>query len=146
MAVEVSGLTGGISGLQRFVTEHKGAISYDLQTRLGKSLWDVGRTLGWSDFRDFVENLPPNGYESALFRSTHPRSWWVTPEMKQFASIQYVLELANWQRGGGNKGDKPKPPKFPEDRPVDVKSREELAERRKANREHLRRRRAQRRR
>lgn len=82
-----------------------------------------------------------------MFRSTHPKSWWVTPEIKHIAMVQYVLELANWQRGGkrGN-SDKPKPPKFPEDRPAAVKSRDELVERRKANREHLRQRRAQRKR
>lgn len=137
MGEEVQHLTGGIAGLRKFIAEHKGAINYELQTRLGYTLWDAGRTHGWRDLKDFVEQLPLNG-DSALFRSCNPRSWWVTPEIKQIAAVQYVLELANWQRAGGKKvGAQPKPPKFPEDNAVRQISSEELKEKRRSQREHL---------
>lgn len=146
MGEEFEYLTGGIVGLRKFIAEHKGAINFDLQTRLGRTLWDAGRTIGWSDLKDFIEHLPPQG-DSALYRARNPKSWWVTPEIKHIAAVQYVLELANWQRGGGKKaGPQPKPVKFPEDTVVKVNSSEELRERRKANSNHLKRRRAQRRR
>lgn len=60
----------------------------------------------------------------------------------------HVLELANWQRGGGRKGGgpKPKPIKLPVDREVTVKDPETLAEKRKEQAAHLKRRRAERKR
>lgn len=104
---------------------------------------DIGRRLSWGDLRDFVEWLPPTG-DSALWRSRKPKSWWVTPEVRYLASVQHVGELANWQRAGGKKaGPAPKPPKFPEDTELSVKSEGELSEKRRSQAEHLRRRRAQ---
>lgn len=57
----------------------------------------------------------------------------------------HVLELANWQRGGGRKGGgtKPKPLKLPEERRVSVKTADELREKRHRQAEHLRQRRQQ---
>lgn len=104
---------------------------------------DIGRRLSWSDLRDFVKWLPPTG-DSALWRARKPQSWWVTPEYVAIRNLQYVGELANWQRGGGKKaGAAPKPPKFPEDKEITVKSGDELLEKRRAQAEHLKRRRAQ---
>lgn len=141
MAAEVAGVPGGISGLREFLKEHKGAINYDLQ-KTGRTVWDVGRTLGWADFKDFVEWLPPTG-ESALWRARKPQSWWVTPEIKFLTTAIHVLELANWQRGGGRKGGgvKPQPIRLPEDREVKIKDPETLAEKRRQQAEHLQRRR-----
>lgn len=53
--------------------------------------------------------------DSAYHRSTHPKTWWITPEVQFLSGILYALEGANWQRGGG-KGPQPKPTKFPSDR------------------------------
>jgi hypothetical protein len=145
VAAEVAGFVGGISGLREFLKEHKGAINYDLQTKRGLTVWDVGRTFGWADFRDFVEWLPPTG-ESAVWRARKPQSWWVSPEIKFLTTAIHVLELANWQRGGGRKGggQKPQPIRLPEDREVTVKNPEVLAEKRRAQAEHLQRRREER--
>ena len=96
---------------------------------------DIGRGLSWWEFKAFVENLPPTG-QSAYFRSLKPRSWWVTPEYVALKQNTFAVELGNWQRSGGKAGDKPKPPKFPEDRDMNV-SREEIAEKRKAQSKHL---------
>jgi hypothetical protein len=139
---EVGHQFGGIAGLRQLLDEHKGAINYDLQ-HIGKSVWDVGRTFGWSDFKDFVEWLPPTG-DSALFRARNPQSWWVTPEVRSLTAVIHVLSLANWQRAGGKKaGPAPKPMNLPEDKPVSVKSGAELLEKRRSQAEHLKRRRAQ---
>jgi hypothetical protein len=46
--------------------------------------------------------LPPTG-ESALYRSTHPRSWWWTPEIDFHARELHALEGANWQRAKSKK-------------------------------------------
>lgn len=102
---------------------------------------DIGSRLSWGDFKDFLENLPPNG-ESAYFRAIKPRSWWVTPEYVAMKHNTYAVELGNWQRAGGKKaGAQPKPPKFPEDSQQQI-SAEDFHERRTAQREHLARARA----
>lgn len=80
-----------------------------------------------------------------MWRARKPNSWWVTPEYVAAKELQYVLELANWQRAGGKKaGAAPKPPKLPEDKEPKVKSAEELAVNRRRQSEHLKRRRAER--
>lgn len=58
--------------------------------------------------------------------------------------ILLVLQGANWQRGGG-KGPRPKLQKRPSDKPPAVKSVAELEEKKRAQGEHLRRRREQKR-
>lgn len=141
MGDEVGHQSGGISGLRELLKEHKGAINSDLQ-RIGKTVWDVGRTFSWIDFRDFIEWLPPTG-DSALFRARHPQSWWVTPEVRFLAMVVHVLQLANWQRAGGKKaGAAPKPVVLPEDKEITVKTDEDLAEKRQSQAAHLKRRRA----
>lgn len=146
MGIQITADSGGISGLRKLVAEHKEAIQYELLTRLGLHLWQVGPVLEWDEFRAFVNWLPPNP-TSALYRSRFPKSWWVTPDVRQREKIAHILELANWQRAGGRKaGSAPKPPKLPEDRDPSVKSEDELVEKRRAAAEHLRRRREQRRR
>lgn len=56
-------------------------------------------------------------------------------------AILFVLQGANWQRGGG-KGAKPKRLKRPKDGPIEVKSSEELAARKRAFDDELAQRRA----
>lgn len=140
MANPVEYCTGGISGLRQLLKEHEGAVNFDLMAR-GHTVWDIGRTLSWTDFRDFINWLPPT-QDSAFYRSRKPKSWWVTPQLQYLAAMQYVLEAANWQRGGGT-GEKPEPPKFPEDRDIPKWSNEDLSDKRLAAREHLRKRREQ---
>lgn len=88
-----------------------------------------------------LRQLPPLG-TSAYFRARKPRSWWKTVDHDLLAGILYAAEGANWQRGGC-KGPEPKPVKFPEDREIRVKDASELAEKKRAQREHLQRRRAE---
>lgn len=101
----------------------------------------MGRQLGWSELRTIVRWLPPTG-DSAYFRSRKPRSWWKGPEHELLAGVLYAIECGNYQRGGC-KGTEPKPIKFPEDRDIRVKDSTELAEKKRAQSEHLKRRREQ---
>jgi hypothetical protein len=65
-----------------------------------------------------------------------PRSWWVTTELRYQAATNYLLECVLYQNGGC-KGNEPELPKFPEDIKVKVRSKEELADKRRRAREHL---------
>jgi hypothetical protein len=92
-----------------------------MMTKLGVTVSDIGPGFPWTDFRDFVSNLPPSG-ESALYRAQNPKSWWWTPDMDFTAAVLVSLQWANWQRGGG-RGEKPKPVKRPKEKPrVGVRS------------------------
>jgi len=104
----------------------------------GWHLWDVGRRLGWTEFRSFINGLPPTG-ESAFYRARKPKSWWRTPEIDFLASILYTGQVANRQRA--DRGPWPKMVKLPEDHDPAVKTAEELAAKRKAQSEHIGRRR-----
>ena len=55
--------------LARFISEHRGAVTYDLMTRTGHDLSDVGRTLSWGALRYFIENI---GADSAIAREINP--------------------------------------------------------------------------
>lgn len=139
MANQIRCEPGGISGLREFLAEHKEAVQADLLPHW--HLWDIGRRLGWDEFRAIVNWLPPTG-DSALWRSRKPQSWWVTPEVRHLAGIQYALELRMWQASGSRSG-KPKPPKFPEDHEARIKSGDTLDEKRQSGSAHLKRRRAE---
>src|SRR5512139_1015586 len=133
---------GGITGLQRFTEEHAEALEYDLITKAGCRLRDIGEQLSWSELRAFIAGLPPTG-ESALYRALHPGNWWWTPQLDFMAATLHAIQAGNWQRGGG-KGPRPEPVR----KPRDVKpgrgapqTLEELAERKKALNDELERRR-----
>lgn len=132
MAGAVREVVGGIRSLLVELREHGEAINYDLMQR-GWTRRDIGRTLTWTDFHNFLRWIPPTG-ESAYYRSKKPNSWWVTPELQILAGILYAVEAANWQRGGCQ-GSGPKPVKFPEDKEVLIKDADELAERKRRRRE-----------
>jgi len=69
-------INGGIASLSAFVTEHEGAIEYDLLTQTGHELQDVGRSLSWSALASFVIN---DGSDSALSRELDAeRHLWAT--------------------------------------------------------------------
>ncbi|AEK07767.1 tail assembly chaperone [Mycobacterium phage Avani] len=132
---------GGIIGLSDLLDgEHGGAIRADLLAR-GWTIRDIGPRISWGDVRDLIAWLPPNG-DSAYYRSLHPRSWWWTPLFDFLAMILVTLQGANWQRGGG-KGTRPKIQKRPSDKPPAVRSVAELDEKKRAQADHIRRRRAQ---
>lgn len=85
----------------------------------------------WADLRDFIKFLPPNA-ESAVFRSSYPKSYWWTADHDFLSAILNALQWSNWQRGGG-KGDKPKPVKRPKEDPKQgPKSLDELEARKQA--------------
>jgi len=56
--------------------------------------------------------------------------------------LLYAAQCANWQRGGG-KGNEPQPVRFPEDRETKVRDQDDLAERKRAQNAHLKRRRVE---
>ena len=88
-----------------------------------------------------LQHLPRTG-ESAWFRATHPNSWWWTPAHDFAAVILHALQGANWQRGGG-KGQQPVLVKRPYDpRPGSVRTADDLAARRAAQKAELAKRRA----
>lgn len=69
-------INGGIVSLAAFVTEHAGAIEYDLLTQTGHELRDVGRTLSWSALASFILH---GGSDSALAREmSEEYSLWTT--------------------------------------------------------------------
>ncbi|MCM1090546.1 MAG: hypothetical protein NC092_00895 [Butyrivibrio sp.] len=70
-------LRGGILSLAGFVHEHQGAIEYDLLTKTGYTLNDVGRTLPWSALQSFITHKSP---DSALCRE-------LAPELADWCSI-----------------------------------------------------------
>lgn len=138
MAQRILRQPGGIKGLLQFLQEHGEAVNADLLDR-GYTVRDIGSRLGWGDLRSLITYAR---HDSAIYRSLHPKSWWYTPELSRLDRIEYLLAAANWQRGGG-KGEKPKPPVPPQDKPAEFKSRQEIEAERARRREHLARRRAE---
>lgn len=61
--ISIPRVNGGIISLAAFVIEHDGAIEYDLLTKTGHELRDVGRTLSWEALASFVLHIDG---ESAL--------------------------------------------------------------------------------
>lgn len=57
--------------------------------------------------------------------------------------VAYLLACANWQRAGKRGGERPKPPKPPVDRKATITSKDDLESRKRRQREHLQRRRAE---
>lgn len=112
---------GGIISLARFVTEHKEAVEYDLITKTGNSLQDVGRRLDWSALNSIIRNIAP---DSALMRELHPDVYqWATPTKTNalLADIYDVLNAINANlcaKGTGKRAKRPKP--YP--RPIPNKS------------------------
>lgn len=69
-------VNGGIVCLAAYVTEHAGAIEYDLLTKTGHELRDVGSTLSWDALTSFIFHVDS---ESALAREMDEEySLWTT--------------------------------------------------------------------
>lgn len=86
---------GKIVGLGAFVAEHSGAIEYDLLTKTGHELRDVGRTLSWDALASFVLHIDEN---SALYRELNPEQSLWTQTLKTnglLADLYDVLSQIN---------------------------------------------------
>lgn len=99
--------------------------------------------MSWVDLRDIINHIAPT-QDSAVFRTIHPKSWWWTADIDFAAALLYAVQVGNWQRAGG--GQRPKPIKRPEDKPVKRRARgqgleptspADLAERRQRMKRHL---------
>ncbi len=72
----IGSAAGGIISLAKFVEEHHGAIEYDLLSKTGHELNDLGSTLSWDALSSFVSNLEA---DSATVREIEPElSRWST--------------------------------------------------------------------
>lgn len=60
---------GGITRLATNVLEHREAVEYDLLTKTGHCIDDIGRSLPWDALDSFFRCLGP---DSALMREIHP--------------------------------------------------------------------------
>ena len=101
---------GGILGLLELLSEHEGAVRYDLLVA-GLNLDDLGsKRLSWLDLMVFVVHSPRG---SALYRASHPEfaDWGVVEHL--LASTVDALNAANWQRAGKKTNPKPKPVQRP---------------------------------
>jgi len=98
--------------LASYVKEHSEAIEYDLLTKTGHELSEVGRGLSWSALDSFVKNTPPDG---ALMRELRPELYqWSTPAKTNalLADIYDMLAVINANlcaKGSGKRAKRPKP-------------------------------------
>ena len=106
--------------LARFVTEHYEAIDYDLLTKTGYSLDDVGGRLSWSALYSFILKNE-NG---ALLRELRPdiSTWGTTAKTNALlADIYDMLAAINANLCAKGSGKRPKRPK-PYPRPGESKT------------------------
>lgn len=100
-----------MTSLAEFVLEHRGAVNYDLLTRTGHDLDDVGRGLSWSALDSFIRNTPPDG---ALMREMRPEiaQWSTTAKTNAIlADIYDMLAAINANLCAKGSGKRPKRPK-----------------------------------
>lgn len=83
-------LSGGILSLTRFISEHRGALEYDLLTRTGFELADVGRSLSWRALDSFMHNLPT---DTATMRELHPEYAEWNTTMKTNALLADIYDV-----------------------------------------------------
>ena len=111
--------------LAQFVVEHKGAVEYDLMTKAGYTLQDVGGGLSWSALFSFVTHIEA---DSALMRELRPElSVWSTQAKTNaiLADIYDVLSMINSNlcaKGSGKRAKRPQP--YP--RPVENKTQKRI--------------------
>ena len=102
---------GGITGLAAFVLEHREAVEYDLLTRTGYQLSDVGGRLDWAALKSFVAHSPVDG---ALLRELHPdiAAWATTAKTNAILADIYdlvALAFAYMRTPAGQSVKRPKP-------------------------------------
>lgn len=81
--------------------------------RAGFTLDELGERVSWRAAVAFVKHA---GADTALYRVTHGKDAIWTLEAQLLALLADILNVANYQRGGG-KGVKPKPVERPGVRP-----------------------------
>ena len=103
---------GGIAGLARLIDNHGEALEYDLLTRTGHEIDDVGRTLSWGALYAFVRNLGP---DSALAREMYPEeARWATRTKTNaiLADIYDAIMMQTMTMIALRTGKQPKGPKW----------------------------------
>lgn len=79
-------------GLAKQIQEHRGAIEYDLLTKTGHSINDIGRSLSWDALDSFLSNI---GLDSALARELKPdTAAWATTFKTNAILADIMDELA----------------------------------------------------
>lgn len=107
---------GGIVSLATIVSEHREAIDYDLLTKTGFEVNDIGRSLSWTALGSFLKNIDAN---SAFMAELHPEhAAWATQSKTNtiLADIFDMLAQLNANLvalGAGRPAKKPKPYKRP---------------------------------
>lgn len=100
--------------LAKFVDEHHGAIEYDLLTKTGHELNDLGSALTWGAFSSFVSNLEA---DSATARELEPElaAWSSVAKTNAIlADIFDVLAVINANLKALGSGSRAKTPeKYP---------------------------------
>lgn len=114
MAGSVERVPGGIWGLLDGLELHGEAIEHDLVAH-GWTLDDIPHRLNWRAFRSFIRHSSHRP-GSALSQTMFPDVDWDL-EAHLLAGIYDLLAVANWQRGGGGAGRRPKPLPRPGDKP-----------------------------
>lgn len=111
---------GGIISLADFAESHHKALEYDLLTRTGYTLDDVGGRLSWSALSSFIYNLQS---DSATYRDLGKTTGWEDTIKTNFilADIYDLLQVinANIIGLGGNKHRKINPYPRPNDKDKD---------------------------
>lgn len=104
--------SGGITSLAKQILKHREAVEYDLLTKTGHELNDIGRSLSWDALESFFTYIDPN---SALMRDLNSElsAWSSTVKTNEIlADIADVLMQINANLiavGSGKKAKKPKP-------------------------------------
>lgn len=102
---------GGIAGLVRLIDGHGGAIEYDLMTRAGATLDDIGVRIPWRAFAHFVGHLDAS---SAYVREISPDDApWLGTERVQsmLADVIDLLNAIDWHLVSANSKRRPRKPK-----------------------------------
>lgn len=83
-------IDGGIISLAAFLTEHGEAVEYDLLTRTGHELRDVGDTLSWDALASFILNSDAS---TALGRDLDEESWLWTTQTKTNGILADIFDI-----------------------------------------------------
>jgi hypothetical protein len=111
---------GGILGLQRLLREHGEAIEADLHSEYGIRLSQAlngeegGPSQGRYTARELLNRIHQLPSSSRLMRKLRgPMADWDLNALL-LRQVHFQLLGANWQRGGGKSGSKPKPIELPD--------------------------------
>ena len=103
--------SGGIISLAKMALEHREALEYDLLTKTGHEIEDIGRSLSWRALMSFVKKLDGT---SAMCRDTNPEAAeWSSTIKTNFilADIYDVLAAINANLTAIGSGRRAKQPK-----------------------------------